>query len=144
MIRLFEQITRLTVLDKSLDDIALNSTQPALRAKAYRSILDGQCCFVQDRVRKWGDDHRVEYKLIIKRRELKHKYPFIKFLNKAAFDSSSMVRRVAAEFLIKQIEGIGSTEAKSLAQAFVNDESSPVSERGKFALKLLDNDKAKA
>ncbi|WP_445768131.1 hypothetical protein [Rheinheimera sp.] len=47
-----------------------------------------------------------------------------------------MVRRVAAEFLIRELEALGD-DAKGFAQAFAEDKSSPVSERGRFALKQL-------
>ncbi len=58
-------------------------------------------------------------------------------LKKSAADRSSIVRRVAAEFLIRELEQLGA-EATPFAEQFASDKSRPVSERGQFALKRLE------
>jgi len=44
---------------------------------------------------------------------------------------------VAAEMLIRELAGLGDV-ARSLAEQFASDKSHPVSERGEFALRKLD------
>ena len=48
-----------------------------------------------------------------------------------------IVSRVAAEFLIRNLDEFG-TQAKSFVEYFASDKSGSVSERGRFALKQLE------
>ncbi len=52
-------------------------------------------------------------------------------------DHVSTVRRVAAEFLIRELDGLGD-DALQFARHFAVDESYAVSERGMFALGKLE------
>ncbi len=54
----------------------------------------------------------------------------------AAIDRSPMVRRIAGEMLIKQLENIGD-DALKLAELLASDTTVAVAERGQFALKYL-------
>jgi hypothetical protein len=60
-------------------------------------------------------------------------------LSAAMADSSAMVRRVAAEFLIRELASLGE-HALPLAQQAAADVSPSVAERGNFALKQLSLD----
>jgi hypothetical protein len=54
----------------------------------------------------------------------------------ALADRSALVRRVAAEFLIKELSSIGN-EAANLAEKLAADPSAYVAERGRFAMASL-------
>lgn len=77
-------------------------------------------------------------KSISSSRKLEISTPFLSLLGKSAIDHSSIVRRVAAEFLIRDLEKLGD-EAISFAEQSASDKSNPVSERGRFALKRLES-----
>ena len=74
---------------------------------------------------------------IIYDRNLSIETHFIDNLKSSAVDKSSVVRRVAGELLIKELEVVGA-EAEKMAEKLASDSSPPVSERGKFALKQLE------
>jgi hypothetical protein len=57
-------------------------------------------------------------------------------LAKSSLDRSSIVRRVSAEFLIRELEKLGD-ESMPFAEQFASDKSRAVSERGRFTLKRL-------
>ena len=54
----------------------------------------------------------------------------------ALADRSPIVRRVAGDLLIQQLEIVG-TEAVNLAKLLASDDSPSVAERGRFALAQL-------
>jgi hypothetical protein len=56
----------------------------------------------------------------------------------AMADRSPMVRRVAAEFLIRELPSLGA-HALPLAQRLASDTSPSVAERGQFALRQLNH-----
>jgi len=132
------QIGRTPVLDNSLSEIAKDSIQPAVRAKAYRSQFEGKVTWFEGRKWKWTDIRYCEGRMIpiISERELSLSFDFLNVLKCASVDRSSIVRRVAAEMLIKELNNLGDDSLK-LANTFSSDSSSTVSERGKFALKKL-------
>lgn len=136
MTTLLSQVGRTSVLDTYLDDIAHNSIQPSVRAKAYRSQLEGRMIWVEGWKWKWTDIQYCKGRLspIISERKLTLTPPFLEVLKNASTDRSSIVRRVAAEFLIREFSSLGD-EAIRMARMFVSDPSPAVSERGKFALK---------
>jgi hypothetical protein len=57
-------------------------------------------------------------------------------LKAAASDRSSIVRGVASEALVREMNTVG-IPTLDLARRFAEDVSSPVAERGKFVLKKL-------
>lgn len=63
--------------------------------------------------------------------------PLIDLLKRSSEDSSSIVRRVTAEILIRELDNLG-IEARVFAERFASDNSHAVSERGEFALRKLD------
>lgn len=64
--------------------------------------------------------------------------PFIETLKKAVNDRSPIVRRVAGDMLIREIETIGA-ETIELAELLSSDPSPSVAERGKYALGRIEN-----
>lgn len=139
MASLMMQAGRTSVLDEHLDEIAENAIQPSVRARAYRSQLERRLVWVEGRKWEWTDIQYCKGRLrtITGEREILVEVPFIELLQNSANDSSSIVRRVAAEFLIRELNALGN-ESLGLAKRFASDKSSPVAERGRFALKKLE------
>ena len=137
---LYSQLGRTPILDAHIEKIALSAIQPAIRAKAYRSLFEGRMVWIEGRKWEWIDKRYGVRKLnpIIAERKLESKIPFLDLIEKSSNDDSSFVRRVSAEFLIKELQSLGATAA-TYAERFALDSSSAVSERGKFALKSIHN-----
>jgi len=138
MASLFTQVGRTSVLDKYIKEIAENAIQPSVRANAYRSQFEKRMAWVEGRKWEWTDIQYCKGRLIpiISERKLTITTPLIELLKKSSGDRSAIVRRISAEFLIRELETLGE-EAQQLARVFSLDKSPSVSERGKFALKKL-------
>ncbi len=135
---LFSQLGRTSILDGQLEKIADRAIQPSVRAKAYRSLFEERIVWMEGRKWHWTDIRYCEGRLeaVVSERKLIVKTPFLNLLNKSSVDNSSIVRRVSAEFLIRDFEDLG-IHAKGFAERFASDKSNPVSERGRFALNRL-------
>ncbi len=138
MTSIFSQIGRVEVVDQFLEEISTRAIQPSVRAKAYRSLLEGKMVWFEGRKWEWTDIQYCQGRLkpIISERPLSIESPFLDTLKRAAMDSSPIVRRVAGELLIRKLDIVG-TEAELLAKKLASDLSPSVSERGKFVLKKL-------
>lgn len=136
---LFSQLGRTLILDGYIDDIARRAVQPSVRAKAYRSLFEGRIAWIEGRKWEWTDIRYCEGRLkpIVSERRLKVQTPLLDLLRASANDNSSIVRRVSAEMLIRQLESLGDS-SREFAEKFVTDKSNSVSERGRFALNKLD------
>lgn len=139
MALLFAQVGRTPVLDKFLSDVAENAVQPSVRAKAYRSQLEGKMVWVEGRKWEWTDIRYCKggLKPIVAERTINIDAPFLEILNKSSTDRSPIVRRVAAEFLIREFDTLGEDSLR-LANLFASDKSPSVAERGRFALKRFE------
>ena len=127
------------LLDKYLSEIAENAVQPSVRAKAYRSQLEGRMVWVEGRKWEWTDIRycKGEFKPIVAERTINMDTLFLEILNKSSSDRSPIVRRVAAEFLIREFDVLGE-ESLRLANLFASNKSPSVAERGRFALKRFE------
>jgi hypothetical protein len=138
MSSILTQLGRTDVLDHYLIDIAELAIQPSLRAKAYRCQFEGR--FVWNNGKKWVWTDKVygEGKFIpsLEERPIGVLKPFMENLEMAIIDRSPVVRRVAGEILIKELESIGE-RAIIFAKILASDPSPSVAERGRFALKEL-------
>lgn len=136
---IFSQIGREATFDSELHDFAVNAVQPSVRAKAFRCLFEGEMTWVEGYKWKWTDVRFCKGRVmpIIGKRKLTSELQFLKSLHQASGDRSSLVRRVAAEILIRELDSLGS-EAKTLANKFSKDSALSVSERGDFALKKLE------
>lgn len=134
----FVQIGRTAVIDTYLDEIARKAIQPSVRAKAYRSQLENKFTWFEGRKWEWTNIQYCEGRLktIFAERNLTVTRPLPETLKMAAVDVSPMVRRIAAEILIRDLDSLGD-EALAMATLFAADPSPSVSERGHFALKEL-------
>ncbi len=135
---MFSQLGRTPILDPYLIDLAKNAIQPAIRAKAYRSLFVGKMTWIEGRKWEWIDIRYCKGQLqaIYSSRPLTIASPFDETLRMAALDRSALVRRVAAEMLIRKWDKLG-PEAMQLAHLFAADRSAAVARRGLFALKNL-------
>ncbi len=136
---LLAQVGRTPALDADLRKIAADAVQPAVRAKAYRSLFESRIVWLEGREWEWTDIRYCQgrYQAIVGERKLPTSAPFLELLQESANDRSSIVRRVAAEFLIRELDGLGD-DALQFARHFAADESYAVSERGKFAMGKLE------
>lgn len=138
MTSVLAQVGRSASLDRWLNEIATDAIQPSVRAKAYKSLCEGKMVWTEGRKWEWTDIKYCEgrFKPILSERNLTVTCSFIKTLRQAAVDRSPIVRRVAGEFLIRELDSIGE-ESLRLAKLLASDPSPSVSERGQFALKRL-------
>lgn len=136
---LFSQLGRSPMLDDDLETIATLAAQPAVRAKAYRSLFEGRITWTEGRTWVWTDIRYCEGRLkaVVSERKLTIQTPFFDLLRRSSVDRSSIVRRVSAEFLIRELDRLRES-AQEFAEKFASDKSNPVAERGLFALKKLE------
>ncbi|PCM46095.1 hypothetical protein CPA50_09130 [Marinobacter sp. ANT_B65] len=136
---LFSQLGRTSILDEKIEEIASFAVQPSLRAKAYRSLFEGRIVWMEGRKWEWTDIRYCEGRLkpVVAERKLNIRTPQLELLKRSSKDRSSIVRRVSAEILIRELGNLGSV-ARVFAEQFASDKSHPVYERGEFALKKLD------
>lgn len=135
---IISEVGRTNIFDNYMKEIATNAIQPSLRAKVYRSLLEGRMTWFKGREWEWTYRQYNEgrMKTLFGERALTLQIQLLPTLLSAANDRSSVVRRVAAEILIKELDNIGD-ESADLAEKLSKDHSNTVSERGKFALKKL-------
>ncbi|MFK3866576.1 hypothetical protein [Pseudoalteromonas rhizosphaerae] len=138
---IFSQIARKSAIDHYLVEIANRAVQPSLRAKVYRCLFSNKVSWFNGRKWQWTDirycqGHEAP---VISARPLTIHVPLILLLKSAANDRSSIVRRVAAEVLIRELKNL-SDESVPLAEQLSLDRSNAVAERGKFALRKIAGD----
>lgn len=136
---LFSQLGRTPMLDGNIEEIARSAIQPSVRAKAYRSLFEGRIAWTEGREWVWTDIRYCEGRLkpIVGERKLEIKAPLLDLLKRSSEDRSSIVRRVSAEILIRELDNPG-IKVREFAERFALDSSHAVSERGEFALRKLD------
>lgn len=136
---LFSQLGRTPILDGRIEEIASLAIQPSVRAKAYRSLFEGRVAWIEGRKWEWTDIRYCKGRLkpIVSERKLDIHTPLLDLLKRSSGDRSSIVRRVSAEILIRELENLGAV-ATEFAKKFASDKSHPVSERGRFAVKKLE------
>jgi hypothetical protein len=132
---IFSQAGRTPALDKFLPEISEKSVQPSLRAKAYRCQFESKFVWAEGLTWQWIDKvYGIKRHIpALKERIIPTTRPFIDNLRMATTDRSPMVRRIAGEMLIKELDNIGD-EAFELANILASDKSPSVAERGRYAL----------
>ncbi|MDF7649995.1 hypothetical protein F3J38_21000 [Pantoea sp. Acro-805] len=138
----FSQAGRTTALDNFLTEISEKSVQPSLRAKAYRCQFESKFVWAEGLTWQWVDKvYGIKRHVpVLKERIISTTRPFIDILWMATTDRSPMVRRIAGEMLIKELDNIGD-EASELANILASDLSPSVAERGRYALNDLEKRK---
>ncbi len=132
------QVGQISVFDADLPQIANCAIQPSVRAKAYKSLLDGKATWVSGRKWEWTDLRycKGHFMPTLCERPLTTKSPFEETLRAASSDRSVFVRRVAGGVLIRELGTLGSA-GPLLAKILATDSHPSVAEKGKFALKKL-------
>lgn len=141
---IFTQACRTPALDPYLADIADQAIQPAVRARAYRLQLTGKNAWFEGKKWEWINLSQCKgwFKPLFGERALSVEFPFLATLNLAALDTSVLVRRVAGEMLIRNLDRLSAepdthTGARLLAEKLASDRAPSVAEQGRFALKRL-------
>lgn len=139
------QCARIGCFGHGIHEFAQDAVQPAVRARTFRWLLMGRTDWVVGYQWKWTDHAYCKGRLeaMLESQAIPVKPSFMTTLDAAMSDPSPMVRRVAAEFLIRELHTLGD-HAFALAQKAASDVSPSVSERGNFALKQLGNDDSRA
>jgi len=139
---LLAQMGRSENIDPYLNHIADNAVQPHVRAKAFRCLFEGRMFWLERRefqpARGFYDQDT--FIPIIGERKITVHVPLLNLLHRAARDPSSIVRKIAAEFVIRNIETMGN-EAQDFATCFATDNASSVAAQGRFILKRLGEDR---
>lgn len=138
MTSILAQAGRTGALDAHLIEIAESAIQPSLRAMAYRCQFEGKMVWVEGRKWVWTDKAYCKGRLMpqLGERNICVEKPFMENLYQSATDISSIVRRVAGEWLIREYRSLGE-HAFKLAKMLAADPSPSVAERGKFVLERL-------
>lgn len=133
------QTGRKPALDKFLPAISEAAVQPAVRAKAYRSQLEERIVWFEGRKWVWTDIRWCQgrYEPVLGERKIHVYRPFLETLEKAARDSSPVVRRVAGDALVAKLHHIGA-DAVPIAEILSGDSYPSVAERGKFVLERVE------
>jgi len=134
------QACRCKALDKQLPVIANSAVQPAVRAKAYRMLLEQKARWLEGRKWKWTDIRYSEGRHFpqIGEREIQSSLQIPQLVELALKDQAVAVRRVGAEKFIQNLEGFG-TRAEEIAKTIARDKSKSVAERGRFAERALND-----
>ena len=140
MSSVLSQALRAAFLDENLAEIATEAIQPAVRARAYRALLMRKAVWVEGRKWLWTDVRYCQgrFSKVFGERPLAVGRPplLMELLDSAAADLSSVVRRVAAVALVREMSNLGSA-VLPLARQFAGDTSPSVAERGVFVLQRL-------
>ncbi len=139
MSTVLSQILRTPVLDEHLNEIAQHAVQPAVRARAQRALLAGKAVWIEES--RWCRTDVRYYKgrmqYVFGERPLAETSPLIERLVSASEDRSPIVRRVAVDVLVGEMDRLGSA-ALPLARRLAMDPSSRVAERAAFVLRRFE------
>jgi hypothetical protein len=136
--QILAQAGRNPALDERLLEFARHAVQPSVRAKAYRCLLEGRMVWAVGRKWRWTEIKwcKGRFEPVLRERAIENSGSLLANLKFALLDRSPLVRRVAAEILIKEMRMIGA-DAVGLAEKLASDPSEYVAERGRFALANL-------
>lgn len=134
------QCARSVTFDSWIQEFAHGAVQPTVRARAFRWLFVGQASWVVGHRWMWTNLAYCKGKIepTFESRGIPVSQSFKVTLDAAMADRSPMVRRVAAEFLVRELPSLG-VHALALAQRMASDTSLSVAERGQFALKQLNH-----
>lgn len=132
------QTGRTPALDACLPEIACKAIQPAVRAKAYRALLEGKMVWLEGRKWEWTDVRycKGHLKAVHGNRPLSIRFSRQEALKAAIADRSAFVREVVGTVLMRESEQLGSL-AFELATTLASDKNPSLSARGNFLLKGL-------
>ena len=133
---LLAQLGQVATIDRHLPHIAVQAIQPALRAKAYQSLLSGKTTWVAGKEQEWIERRHNLYRwrTHLDSRPLTITVEHDPTLQQAAADRSPIVRRVAADAIIAALPHLGPCE-QHLAARLAADPNRSVAERGACILR---------
>ena len=136
MIGLLSQLGQIAAIDPHLPYLAAQAIQPALRAKAYQSLLSGKTTWVAGKEQEWIERRHNLYRwrTHLDSRPLTITVEHDPTLQQAAADRSPIVRRVAADAIIAALPHLGPCE-QYLAARLATDPNRSVAERGACILR---------
>ena len=136
MTTLLSQLGQIAAIDPHLPYLAAQAIQPALRAKAYQSLLSGKTTWVAGKEQEWIERRHNLYRwrTILASRPLTITVEHDPTLQQAAADRSPIVRRVAADAIIAALPHLGPCE-QHLATRLAADPNPSVAERGACILR---------
>lgn len=145
MAEILAQVGRAPALDASLQDIASKAVQPAVRAKAFRALLDGKIVWLEGRAWDWTDRRYCKgYRRAVHgNRMLSVNAPSAELLKAAIADPSHVVRSVVGDVLIRETKPLDGL-ALELAMRLASDKHPSLFARGQFLLKNLTQPKLDA
>jgi len=135
MTTLLSQLGQIAAIDPHLPYLAAQAIQPALRAKAYQSLLSGKATWASGKEQEWIERRHNLYRwrTHLDSRPLTIPVEHTPTLQQAAADRSPIVRRVAADAIIAALPHLGPSE-QHLATRLAVDPNPSVAERGAYIL----------
>ncbi|MBA4225877.1 MAG: hypothetical protein C0456_04530 [Hyphomonas sp.] len=129
------EVSRRANLDAFLPELAASAVQPAVRAAAYRMLLNRRAVWPDGWTWRWVDKSMGERirERVWASRELTVAVDFVPTLTAAMQDSSPAVRRIAGDVLIAHRAQLGDV-AITLARYLETDHYPSIAERGRFLL----------
>lgn len=142
MASVLSHLGRVALFDNDLPNIAATAIQPVVRARAYRYLFEKRMCWVVGYERGQCAAHhfgKQPMRAILDEREITVTQSFSTLFHQSSRDSSVIVRRIAAEFLVRRYSELGS-HARAFAEQLTADRCSDIAERGRYVLKKLDTE----
>jgi hypothetical protein len=119
-------------LDRHLDVLARKAAQPAIRATAAQTLIDGYAQWQSGWAWTW-----IDKPMGLRRREpvfatrpLTGSSPRMQWIETSVADRSAMVRKMALQALIRH--KVDPLDARRIAEPYLKDASAPVRERAEF------------
>ena len=136
MTTLLSQLGQIAAIDPHLPYLAAQAIQPALRAKAYQSLLSGKATWASGKEQEWIERRHNLYRwrTHLDSRPLTITVEHNPTLQQAAADRSPIVRRIAADAIIAALPHLGPCE-QHLAARLAADPNRSVAERGACILR---------
>lgn len=133
------QAARTQALDHALLDLATRAAQPAVRATAYRFLLEDRVTWASGRAWVWTDLKwcKGRFEPVFAQRQLTTNWPAHTVLKSALEDRAPHARRVGGQFLAKHLD---MPDARGWATRLAADRSSQVAVWGRHALTRLRED----
>lgn len=132
------QALRSAALDKHLGRIATEAVQPSVRAMAHRTLLLGKAVWLETRKWQWTDVRYCQGHMqnVFGERPVDSAPDLADALNLALADRSAVVRRVAAQALVREVDDLGCA-ALPWAHQLATDAFPSIAERGAFVIQRL-------
>jgi hypothetical protein len=134
----FAQALRSAALDKHLNRMATKAIQPSVRATAHRTLLLRKAIWLKAREWKWTDVRYCQGRMqnIFGERAVDSAPDLASALDLALADHSSIVRRVAAHALVREVDSLGNA-ALPWAHRLTTDKYPSIAERGAFVIERI-------